>query len=309
VAAGLFQVHVDRPTLYEAWDIDPHYARTAEDVTGVEAVELVGDQVRVTRTYRSSTLTQTIGLRPGVGAVDFRFDIDWHEQRRLVKFALPLDLATDRAASEIQFGHVYRSTHANTSWDQARYETVAHRWVHVAEPGYGVGVVNDSTYGHDISRRHLDVADTTGTTVRLSLVRGPMFPDPNTDQGEHTMNVSLVVGADLETARREGWRINEPVRQVTGGSPVAPLVAVDGAGVVVQTVKAAEDGSGDVVVRLYEADGARAKARVRADFAYDRVEITDLLEEPVDGPELDTTEGVALTLRPFQIVTLRFRRS
>jgi alpha-mannosidase len=59
----------------------------------------------------------------------------------------------ERAASEVQFGHVYRPTHENTSWDAACFETSAHGWVHVGEPGFGVAVANGSTYGHDITRQ------------------------------------------------------------------------------------------------------------------------------------------------------------
>ena len=89
------------------------------------------------------------------------------------------------AALEIQFGHLHRPTHANTSWDTARFETVAHRWVHVGEPGYGVAVANDSTYGHDITRASAGVRGSTAagttTTVRLSLLRAPLFPDPDAE--------------------------------------------------------------------------------------------------------------------------------
>ena len=106
----------------------------------------------------------------------------------------------DRAASEIQFGHVHRPTHANTSWDAARFETCAHRWVHVGEPGYGVAVANDATYGHDITRD----GDGGPTTVRLSLLRAPLFPDPDADQGEHRFRVALRVGATIGDAVARG---------------------------------------------------------------------------------------------------------
>ena len=122
----------------------------------------------------------------------------------------------DRAASEIQFGHVYRSIHTNTSWDSARFETCAHRWVHVGEAGYGVAVANDATYGHDITR-----SSRTGrvaTIVRLSLLRAPLYPDPEADQGEHTMRCSLVVGAGVADAVREGYRLNLPPREIEGAA-------------------------------------------------------------------------------------------
>ncbi|HMO11301.1 MAG TPA: glycoside hydrolase family 38 C-terminal domain-containing protein, partial [Actinotalea sp.] len=145
-AAVLFQVHRDRPTMYEAWDIDADYRRTVDDLREADSVEAVArDAVRVVHSYRSSTIAATIALRPGARAVDVTVDVDWHEARRLLKLAIPLDVKADLAASETQFGHVLRPTYVNTTWDEARYETVAHRWVHVGEAGYGVAVVNDST--------------------------------------------------------------------------------------------------------------------------------------------------------------------
>ena len=190
----------------------------------------------------------------------------------------------DAAASEIQFGHLNRPTHANTSWDSARFETVAHRWVHVGEAGYGVAVSNDSTYGHDITRVSAGVRGST-TNVRLSLLRAPLFPDPDADQGEHVLNVSVAVGAGIPEAVAEGYRRNLPLRVVegVGTDPVEPLVTLDHPAIVVEAVKLAEDGSGDVVVRLYEAYGSRARGRLTAGFDVTGVVETDLLERPVDA--------------------------
>jgi alpha-mannosidase len=217
----------------------------------------------------------------------------------------------DRSAAETQFGYVYRPTDTNTSWEAAKYEICAHRYLHVAEPGFGVALVNDSTYGHDVTRTVRADGGTT-TTVRLSLLRAPRYPDPETDQGVHRMRFALVPGADLADATREGYRLNLPERRVPGEAVVEPLVRVDGDtnadGVVISAVKLADDGSGDVVVRLYEAIGARAAVRLGLGFAASAVTGTDLLERPFeDGPApvLDGT-SVELALRPFQVVTMRF---
>jgi alpha-mannosidase len=212
----------------------------------------------------------------------------------------------DRSAAETQFGHLFRPTDQNTSWEFARYEVCAHRFLHVAEPGFGIALVNDSTYGHDVTRDVRPDGGTT-TTVRLSLLRAPRYPDPETDQGTHRLRYALVPGADLVDAVREGTRINLPERRVPGGAPVEPLVRVDHDGVVVSAVKLADDGSGDVVVRVYEALGARAAARLDLGFTAGSVAPTDLLERPLaDAPAPALDRGVDLALRPFQILTLRF---
>ncbi|GAA3563986.1 glycoside hydrolase family 38 C-terminal domain-containing protein [Microlunatus spumicola] len=316
-AAGLLQLHRDVPNRWDAWDIDRTYQRTTTDL--VDAVSLTaveGGALRVERRFGDSSLVQTIALAPDAARIDLGFTVDWHERQKLLKLAFPLDVHADAAASEIQFGHLNRPTHANTSWDSARFETVAHRWVHVGEAGYGVAVSNDSTYGHDITRASAGVRGSTTagatTTVRLSLLRAPLFPDPDADQGEHVLNVSVAVGAGIPEAVAEGYRRNLPLRVVdgVGAEPVEPLVAVDHPAIVVEAVKLAEDGSGDVVVRLYEAYGSRARGRLTVGFDVTDVVETDLLERTVDPAALRAVEGpvAELELRPFQIATLRLSR-
>ena len=92
-------------------------------------------------------IRQRIVLAPGAYAVDVEHEIDWHEQQKLLKLGFGFDVHADNVAAETQFGHLYRPTHTNTSWEDAKFETCAHRFVHVGEPGYGVAVTNDSTYG------------------------------------------------------------------------------------------------------------------------------------------------------------------
>ena len=310
-AAGLLQLHRDVPNRWDAWDIDRTYQRTVTDLVEAVSVEPTDEGLRVERRFGDSSLVQTIGLAPGAARIDLGLTVDWHERQKLLKLAFPLDVHADRATSEIQFGHLHRATHANTSWDSARFETVAHRWVHVGEPGYGVAVSNDSTYGHDISRTSTGVRGST-TNLRLSLLRAPLFPDPDADQGEHVLNVSVVVGAGIPDAVVEGYRRNLPLRAVegVGDAAVEPLVVVDGSGIVVEAVKLAEDRSGDVVVRLYEAYGSRARGRLTAGFKVTGITETDLLERPVEPAGLRSVDGQAaeLELRPFQIVTLRLSR-
>ncbi len=312
-ALGLPQLHRDTPTQWDAWDIDAHYRHHVTDLDSVDSIAVEGDAIVVTRAFGSSRLTERIRLEEGSRVLSFDLDIDWHEQQKLLKFAFPLDIHTHTAASEIQFGHIERPIHTNTSWDAARFETVAHRWVRVAEPDFGVAIVNDSTYGHDITRQARDGGGTT-TVARLSLVRGALFPDPTQDQGVHRLHVGVAVGADVETAVREGYRANLPVRVVDAAvAEIAPLVSIDHPGVVVEAVKLAEDGSGDVVVRLYEALGRRASARVALGFATASVTQTDLLERKAPQTALVDVDidvdGAVLRLRPFEIVTLRVGRA
>ncbi|EST38440.1 hypothetical protein N566_07430, partial [Streptomycetaceae bacterium MP113-05] len=315
-AANLLQLHPDFPTAWDAWDVDSYYRNNVTDLTETDEVTLSAGHpgeatVRVTRSFgNGSSVVQQLTLRAGERRLDIDTAVDWHESETFLKAAFPLDVKADRSAAETQFGHVYRPTHTNTSWEAAKFEICAHRWIHVAEPVWGVALVNDSTYGHDVTR---DVRDDGGhtTTVRLSLLRAPRYPDPETDQGEHRLRYALAVGADEPAAVREGHWINLPERVVRGsGATVPPLVALDGDQVVVEALKLAEDRSGDVIVRLYEAHGGRGRATLAAGFPVRSVAETDLLERPMDSPlarlgDLTSEGTVSLTLRPFQIVTLR----
>ena len=312
--ANLLQLHRDTPTRWDAWDIDEHYRRSVSDLTDAESIEQVPHPtaavVCVIRGRGATRITQTLTLAAGSPSVDIETTVDWHERQKLLKLAFPLDVHADRASSEIQFGHVQRPTHTNTSWDMARFETVAHRWVHVGESGFGVAVANDSTYGHDITRTSR-VGGGTTTNVRLSLLRAPLYPDPEADQGEHTFRVSLRPDAAIADAVREGYRMNLPTRKIMGARPLPPVVTVSSDAVVVEAVKLAEDRSGDVIVRLYEAHGGRAAATLTTSFSFDRVVETDLLERAVPAAAITDSgsaaaEQVRLTLRAFQLVTLRF---
>ncbi|WP_159501598.1 glycoside hydrolase family 38 C-terminal domain-containing protein [Microbacterium sp. 18062] len=310
--AGLFQLHRDTPTQWDAWDIDEHYHRHVTDLVELDSIAVDGSALVVVRRFGSSQLVERVTLDEGSRTLRLAIDIDWHERQKLLKLAVPVDVHTDRAASEIQFGHIERPTHTNTSWDAARFETVAHRWVRVAEPGFGVAVTNDSTYGHDITR-HARAEGGTFSIVRLSVIRAALFPDPQQDRGEHHIEVGIVVGADVHRAVVEGYRANIPDRIVeeAAATEVAPLVSVEDPGVVIEAVKLAEDGSGDVVVRLYESLGRRTETRIVPGFAASGSVETDLLERATEPAALGTSDasGAELTLRPFQLATVRIARA
>ena len=333
VRANLLQLHQDLPNEYDAWDIEDFYRRQVTDLDAVDAVTvldagpLVG-RVQVTRTFRSSTISQVLELRAGSSQLDVVCDVDWHEHEQMLKVAVPVDVHADEITREIQFGHLRSAIHTNTSWDAARFEVCAHRWVDVAEPGYGVALLNDCKYGHDATRTRsvdADGREVATTTVRLTLLRGAQYPDPQADQGRHRFTYSILPHeGSLQDAGvvAAGYHLNAPVRVVApqrasaAGSSPDPLVDAGASvvtsadpSVVVETVKAADDGSGDLVVRCYESWGGRARSALRFGFDVASVEVVDARERP-GGPASALVlgpDGAELRLRPFQIVTVRVR--
>lgn len=305
--ANLFQLHQDFPNMWDAWDIDRYYRNRVDDLTAVSSitasVEGGAATVVVERAFSESRLTQTISLAPGSRTVLLRNDIDWHETEKLLKLAFPLDLFARETLAETQFGFQRRVTHVNTSWEAAKFETSMHRFVLAQEDdGFGVALVNDSIYGYDTTR-DADGDDVT-TTIRLSLLRAPRFPDPDTDHGHHQIEVGLVIGADAEIATAEGIRLNALPTVVRGANEVEPLVSVSGAGIIVSSVKLADDRSGDVIVRVYESLGRRTRGALSVGYEHTGIREVSLIEDELESPRA----GGELTLHPFEVRTLRIAR-
>jgi alpha-mannosidase len=310
---AVLELAPDHPVRYDAWDLESWTPGLGAPVRGDEPVEIVEivdhgplvGRVRVRRSFGPSTATVTYTLRAGSARLDIGVELDWQHREHLLSMSFPLDVHTDTAACGIQFGHVRRPTHASNSWDAAKFEVCAHRWVDLAEPAFGVAVLNDGRHGHGV----LD------GRVRVSLARGARYPDPDADRGAHDVTLALLPhGAGLDDVIAEAERFTTPLRIVSGAAARAPepVVTIDAAGVEVDAIKLADEpvetADRDLVVRLHEAAGNRTHVTVRCDRRITAASRCNLLEEPQSG--LEVSDGIcALTLRPFEIVTLRIARS
>ncbi len=298
LVGNLLQLHQDFPNMWDAWDVDAHYRAMVEDLGDAE-VTIERDTIVVRTSFGASRIEQRLSLSDDGRTLVIDNEVDWHETEKFLKLAFPVDVFTDHVIAETQFGHHARPTHTNTSWDVARFEQHTQRWFLVQEPGFGVAFLNDSTYGFDATR-----TDHDGRIVqvaRFSMLRAPRYPDPRTDQGVQRMRFGIVVGASVADAVDAASRFAAPVAEALGAE-IAPLVGSSNPAVVVSAVKLADDRSGDLVVRVYESRGGRADtALTLPDGA---VVHADLLERPGDAVE----SPVTLSLRPFQIATLRVRR-
>jgi alpha-mannosidase len=292
----------DHPVEYDAWDVEAWTPSLGAPVGGVDSVAVTATgpllaTLRVTRSFGASSLVQDITLRAGSARLDIAFDVDWHEDEQLLSLVVPIDVRARDATCDIQYGHVARPTHPSSPWDAAKFEVCAHRFVDLAEPSWGVAVLNDGRYGHGLF----------GGGVRVSLLRAAKYPDPTADHGQHRFTISVLPhGPGLHDVRREADWLNVPLRLATGSaeSLAAPVVTVDHPGVEVSAVKRADDGSGDLIVRLAEVCGDRVVVDVRTPSPIRAAQRCNALEEP-ESP-LDVTDGfVALHLRPFELATLR----
>ena len=313
--ANQFQAFADRPMKWDAWDVDIFYDDTlwlAEPAESIEVTEVgpLRAALTVRRRILHSIYTQHISLYHNSPRLDFDTVIDWRERHILLKVAFPVDVLAPTATFEIQWGNVERPTHRNTSWDWARFETCAHKWVDLSEGDYGVSLLNDCKYGHDIQ----DQAP-HGGLIRLSLLRSPTNPDPEADLGEQRFVYSLLphAGRWNEETVAQAYALNDPllvfaastppgkIRSLT--PPTGSFVCVDRSNVVIETVKQAEDGDG-IIVRLYESRRRRGVVTLHTAFPLKGVWRSNLLEEEQEALPHEA-HSVAFSIKPYEIVTLR----
>ena len=295
---GRYEMLKDEPFHWDAWDIQRDAFLTANalseaSIASVDETANGGAVVHAVTRAKGVEIRTGIALRPGSATLDFTADVDWHAVEQFLKVDMPVTVQAVNAQYECQYGLVERPINKNTRSDDAKFESCTHRFVRIADADYAAAVVNASTYGSDVSPIHADAAHGTGrgTMVRLSLLSAPLYPDPRTDQGAHSFAWSLVADADMNAVLDEAARLNSPViGELPDLAPLVSLTDVTGT-IVLDWVKLADDGSDDLIVRLYEAAGGNATATLRLDAALSDakagVREVNLMEEP----ELDAESG------------------
>ncbi|HZP81862.1 MAG TPA: alpha-mannosidase [Chthonomonadaceae bacterium] len=308
--ANQFQLFEDKPLFWDAWDIDIFAYEKFRVLTELDSAEVVESgpvrgAVRFTRTLPGgqSRITQTVRLTVGSARLDFVTTVDWHETDKMLKVAFPVAINSPRATYEIQYGHVERPTHYNTSWDLARFEVCAQKWADLSEGDYGVALLNDCKYGYDIH----------DGTLRLTLLRAPQAPDPEADRGRQDFTYALLPhGGDFREGEviENAYALNSPLLAVpvtgnqAGSLPLErSFFEVDNAAVFIEAIKRAETEEA-IIVRLYEAHNTRGTVTLITPLPVRRAYLTDLLEANV--AELPVVSGeITLPIQPFEIVTIK----
>lgn len=323
---GHYELLRDEPYEWDAWDIQRDAFLSAEgiDDSHVERVTETkrgGATVHVSSTTDGVSIDACITLRAKSKSLEFRTKVDWRASERFLKVDIPMAIQADRAQYECQYGMVERPIQKNTRSDEAKYESCTHRFVRVADAGYAAAVVNASTYGSDVSPIHRNTASgpVRGTMIRLSLLSSPLYPDPNTDKGVHEFAWNVVADASMPAVLDEANRLNAAVLPAMPAfDPLAQLNPVDGV-MVLDWVKLADDGSGDLILRVYEAVGGEAHARLAVNAALGKATVREcsIMEDARLDAELPaafadgdpsvarTAQGAMLSLHPFQLATLR----
>jgi alpha-mannosidase len=278
---------------FDAWDIKQDYAKTTPRTLKVTSVSSYIDGPTVVRkqTYRSSkfTIEQTVILEAGSDVVRFDTTVDWYEKHRMLRAEFRPAHFGETALSEIQFGHIARKTTENNDVERAQFETCAHKWIATSDAKGGFAVLNDSKYGHRAK---------TGL-ISLNLLRSPTFPDKTADRGIHRFSYAFCPfdTDDLAKVVREGYRLNNPLL-ITEATEFDSIATSSDSGVVIETIKPAEDGSG-TIIRLYESLGRPTTTALRVAIPHKAAHLTDLMENSLGAADLDQLE-----LTPFEITTI-----
>jgi alpha-mannosidase len=301
-----FVLRQDTPAEYDAWDIDMADANSPEIAVQIVRGPRVesASELRVVVVADFATQVSKFQVRWSLAAGSSRLDValdgDWRESEQRLQMKLPTAVLSREATCGTQFGHVRRPRHHNTSWDIAKFEVCAHRYVHVGEPGCGIAILADGPRGYDVR----------GNALSLTLLRSPKFPDPQADIGRQRVEWSLYLDqspGDVEAIEIESAKIAHPYRLITGTpAAISSGIRLDVRGALISVIKPADDGSGDLVVRLWETRGASTAGTMSISRPSGVAVQCNALEEPLDSPSILINDGIiAVQLAPFQIQTLR----
>ena len=306
--ANELQIFEDMPKCYDAWEITKYYKQKMWTIDRVVNVEVLREGCRsglaITKKFGNSTITQKIYFYENIRNIDFETEIDWHEEHLLLKAAFPLNIHTDKATYDIQFGNIERPTHTNTSWDEAKFEVCAHKWADLSEDDYGVSLMNNCKYGYSTERN----------VLKLSLLKCATYPNPHADKGKHTFTYSLYPhGGNFKAGGtiQASYLLNRPfvAKKVHRNTGILcdnySMIRCDKENIIIETVKKAEQ-SNDIIIRLFDSYNRKTKANIRFGFDVKKAYICDMLENEISEVTVENN-SVTVPVSNFEIVTLKLK--
>lgn len=302
---NVLMTYEDRPHNYDAWDVNNYYVEKSWEITDVSTMELVENgPVRATlcikRKYLDSTIEQYISLLYNSPEIIIRNEIDWKENHIFLKSVFPVDVHTDEATFEIQYGNVKRKTHYNTMWDYAKFEVCMHKWLDVSEDDYGVSIMNDCKYGCHVHDGE----------IGISMLKSATYPNPDADKERHSFVFSVYPHkGDWKKAKtiKKAYYLNNPLtallKETDGGQlpEEFSLVKTDADNVVIEVVKQSQKGN-EMIIRFYETDNRRTRGYMTFGMDIRKIMECTMLEE--DEAQVDFRDGRAsFEINPYEIKT------
>ena len=296
-------LYKDIPARFDAWDIDSmteNLLIPTDEPVKVDVVQSDSNvaKIKLTRKIHQSIFTQLISLQRDSRRIDFHTSVDWQESHKLLKVAFPVNIHSNEAIHEIQFGHIKRPNHRSRPFDADRFEVCNHKWTALIEEQRGIAILNDCKYGINV----------LGNSMNLTLLKSSLAPDPVADKGMHSFTYAIYnwTGSfGYCDVVREAYELNCPVMILPGEAGEASIFNLSDSNIILETVKPAEDGSKDIILRLYESKRALTRSILSTSLPVKKVIQTDMLER--FQRDLTIKKGkIALEFHPFEIKTLRF---
>lgn len=299
---NVFKLYEDRPMAHDAWDIDLYYQEKYSIINRLKGCTIVDNgplrtTVRFTWEYNNVQIKQDVHCYRHTKRIDFETKVNWEARQKLLKVEFPVAIRSTEAIYDIQFGNVKRPTHWNTSWDVARFETVGHKWAAMTEPNFGISLMNNSKYGYSIK----------DNVLALSLLKGPVYPDPKADIGVHEFTYSIYPfkgTTHKHDVEKEAMSLNAPIRVISGEVKevfTQSLFTVSNERVILDTIKKAEDRE-STIIRLHEMEGSTEEVVVDSSYRLKSWREVNLMED--DGFTPFSEGPIKLSFTPYEIKTI-----
>ena len=303
---NLLRMYEDKPMHYDCWDIDMYYSEKYWDAEKADKIQWTEEgPVRATleiqRTISNSVIKQEIHFYADSRRIDFSTWVDWKEHQHLLKVHFPVNIHSDEATFEVQFGNLKRKIHGNTSWDEARFESCGQKWMDISEGHYGVSLLNDCKYGYSAK----------DSNIALTLIKSGIDPNKTADQEEHVFTYALYPHKEMWSAAgtvQEAYKLNQPAYATAGElkNTGKSFISTDKDNIIIETVKPAENGDG-MIVRLYDCENSLTKATLTfAEGMLESVEECNLMEEKEADIEA-CGNSFTVSVKPYEIKTYRVR--
>jgi alpha-mannosidase len=297
----------DKPMAFDNWNISMYYKEKMWEVDQVKRIQIIEDGsirkvLEIEKDFSKSKIIQKIIIYKDIPRIDFDTYVDWKETDVLLKASFPVDINTDKATFDVQFGNVERTTHNNTSWDAAQYEVSAHKWADISEGDYGVSLLNESKYGYDIK----------GENLNITLLKSGTYPNPEADKEEHSFVYSLYPHkGNWKEAKTNSMalKLNIPViskyeKAHTGILPEKlSIIDIDCDNVVIEVIKKAED-SNNIIVRMHELYNRRTKVNLNTYYNLKAVIECNLMEKELQQLQ-HHKNNFTFEIKPYEIKTFK----
>ena len=293
----------DIPRHFDAWDIDADYQEQELDGAFGQRTEIVSQGLeavlKVEGKIGASSYVQYIRLEAEGKRIDFETHMEWEELHRLLKVSFPVQVHAVNARNEIQFGYVERPAHRSRVYDKDRFEVCNHKYTALCDNSHGAAVLNDCKYGISVE----------GNEMALTLLRAAASPQMRADNGSQMFTYSFYAweGGFAECdVIRQGYELNSGLRVTRGDAGIYSFLDIGRKNIILETVKPAEDGSGDMILRFYEAAGAAVETDIRFHAEIEGLWECSMLEER--RKELAQKGGeLRLGFGAFEIKTIRMQ--